>query len=54
MSDSATTSTLLAKLVLYGKYGNQYSYAIKAAVTGNVKKAKSEVMKLLNGWKVPK
>ena len=35
-------------------YRSQYSYAIEAIVTGNVSRAKSEVMQLLQKWKVPK
>ncbi|MCY0875128.1 MAG: hypothetical protein OWT28_02465 [Firmicutes bacterium] len=33
--------------------GSQYSYAIDATVIGNLKKSKSEVMQLLQEWKVP-
>ena len=33
--------------------GSQYTYAIDATVIGNLKKSKSEVMHLLQEWKVP-
>jgi hypothetical protein len=35
-------------------YGSQYAYAIDAIIVGSQSNAKSEVMELLNHWKVPK
>lgn len=36
------------------RYGSQYAYVIQATATGKVGTAKSALMSLLQGWKVPK
>jgi hypothetical protein len=35
-------------------YGSPYAYAIDATIVGNRNNAKSEVMELVNNWKVPR
>lgn len=49
---SGTGNTLMNEFYVIS-YGSQYAYVIQATVTGNVSAAKSELMSLLQGWKIP-